>query len=112
MAAVAWSGPRTVLIEHPDVLAAVAAATRLRRAGLAVAVCHGPHAKRPCPVLSGGRCPPAERADVIVAALGESGEAIGAAHRVRRPHVTIVELDGDFDAETVRAAVRVAIRGD
>jgi hypothetical protein len=66
------SGRPRVLIENPDGADLWAHADVLREAGYDVAVCGGPDAKTEdhertlCPLITNGRCPLVEGADVVV----------------------------------------------
>jgi hypothetical protein len=115
----AWSsttGKANVLIENPDGGALWAHAETLREAGYDYAVCRGPstaperrHAHgyfdepsvserglnaHTCPMLTGGRCPLAEEADVVVTSgrLPRSSELVFA-HRIVGS-VVVLEPEG------------------
>jgi hypothetical protein len=81
------------------------------RAGLEVAVCAGPAARRHgCPLLAGGTCPLADGADVIVVSLA-TGDARGddllRRHREDRPEVpVIVEVGAATPARASERALR------
>jgi RimJ/RimL family protein N-acetyltransferase len=77
------------------------------RAGLATAMCAGPAARRRrgCPVLEGGRCPLADRADAIIVLLDpddpRSAELVQA-HREQSPGTPVLvrhRSQGDRDGD-------------
>lgn len=76
------------LVVHHDIDLADQEVESLRRFGYSVEQCSGPTANT-CPVLNGGRCAMAERADVLIYDAWASGDADGSAELIdglRRVH--------------------------
>jgi hypothetical protein len=76
------------LVVHHDIDLADQEVESLRRFGYAVEQCSGPTANT-CPVLNGGQCAMAERADVLIYDAWASGDADGSAELIeglRRVH--------------------------
>jgi hypothetical protein len=118
---VSWSGesgkPR-ILIENPDGAELWAHGDVLREAGYEYAVCRGPSLglepetydvlayydepivtervpAHSCPLLTGGRCPLAEEADVVITSTRVPDcEALVAAHRALGVAALVVEVEG------------------
>ena len=96
------------LVEHTDPYAGIATALALRDAGFAVATCPGPGPAIPCPILAGGECALAERADVIVSSLDASpdGGAVAWCLRQRLPRTPLLT---DVEPDVVAARALAAI---
>ncbi len=103
------------LVVHHDIDLADQEVESLRRYGYAVEQCSGPTANT-CPVLNGGRCAMADRADVLVYDAWASGDADGsmelieALRRVHPEHPIVltfpgVELAGFDDDEPAHGVV-------
>ena len=67
-------------------------ARALHDAGFAVATCPGPTKNEPCPLLRGGECSLAQRADVIVSNLAThpDGRSIAACLRALLPRTPLL----------------------
>jgi hypothetical protein len=86
-----------VLIEHPDLSAALDLAVAIRSAGCAVAICRGPDATADpatrCPLHRLEPCAVVEGADVVVTALNlssEEGREVLRGLRTRYPSTPLV----------------------
>jgi hypothetical protein len=80
-----------VLVVHHDIDLADQEVESLRRLGYEVEQCSGPTANT-CPILNGGDCGLAERADVLVYDAWASGDADGSADLItglRRAHPSV-----------------------
>lgn len=85
------SRPR-LLIEDPDRALRVADFSLFTESGLDVALCSGPSADEPCPLVEGDVCCLADSADVVLMGLGMAGhrhEIARALHR-RRPALPVL----------------------
>lgn len=79
------------LVVHHDIDLADQEADSLRRLGYTVEQCSGPTANT-CPILNGGRCDLADRADVLVYDAWASGDSDGSGALVaglRRVHPSV-----------------------
>lgn len=80
-----------VLVVHHEIDLADQEVESLRRLGYDVEQCSGPTANT-CPVLNGGRCAMADRADVMVYDAWADGDVNGAQHLIaelRRVHARV-----------------------
>lgn len=91
---------------------ALAIATRLRRAGCAVAVCPGPSRPGECPLTGADGCAAAEGADLVVSCLGDDdvGREVVDALRTRCSSLPVVDATPDAVPAAV-AAVAVDVLG-
>lgn len=122
-----------VLVVHHDIDLADQEVESLRRFGYVVEQCSGPTANT-CPVINGGRCAMADRADVLVYDAWASGDADGSTQLIadlRRVHADtpivltfpgmglagfddeplhgVVPLDGQPTGARLHAAIQQAI---
>jgi hypothetical protein len=85
------SRPR-LLIEDPDPALRMADFSLFTESGLDVALCSGPSAEEPCPLVEAGECRLADAADVVLMGPGMAGQRheVAAALRGRRPALPVL----------------------
>jgi hypothetical protein len=116
-----WSQPGhsrpRLLIEDPDPALRLADFSLFTESGLDVALCSGPSAEEPCPLVGAGECRLADAADVVLMGLGMAGhrhEVAAALHR-RRPALPVlveVRRHGKETAPEGCAPLRVPVSVD